>query len=222
MAQTGDPDLSTLLARLSEHSARLEALSRSSTMTRTSRSEQLDRNGTVESVTEIVERVLYRDGEEVRELIRFTRDGKDLTEKEKAGRAGKKKEAGHSLSLSIASPFSEREFRKYRFTLLATDPSDLSRRRIRFEPKVGPSTEVNAGEALVDLAAGSPIRIRYRPSVNPKHMDRIDIEMIYGAETAAGPALSAVSIEGEGGMLFIRKGFRTQIDFSGYPAKSSP
>jgi hypothetical protein len=133
-------------------------------VTRTARSEQLDRKGKIESVTESVERVLYRNGREVRELIRFTRDGKDLTEKEKAKRAGKEKETGHSLSLTIASPFSEQESRKYRFTLLAADPSDPAGRRIRFEPKTAPSPEVNAGEALVDPAAGTPIRIRYRPS----------------------------------------------------------
>lgn len=219
-AQAGNPDLSTLLAHLAEHSARLEALSRESTVTRTARSEQLDRKGKVESVTESVERVFYRDGAEVRELVRFTRDGKDLTEKEKARRGGKEKESGHSLSLSLVSPFSEAEARKYRFTLLAPDPSDPAGRRIRFEPKAAPSVEVNTGEAVVDPAAGSPIRIRYHPSVNPKHMDRIEVEMVYGADTAAGPALSTVSIDGEGGMLFIRKGFRTRIVFSGYAAKT--
>jgi hypothetical protein len=215
-------DLTALLRRLSEHSARLQELRRTGKVTMTTRTEQLDGKGRVESQTELVERVFFRDGAEVRELLRLAKNGKDVTAEERGKRAKKEKRGSSSLQLSVASPFGAEEAGKYRFTIRPPEASHPSLVQIHFEPVGEPSPAVNVGEALVDPAAGSPIRIRCHPSVNPRHVSRMEIEMRYEAETPYGPALSAVSIEGVGGILFIKKGFRTTVTFSGDALKSAP
>jgi len=185
----------------------------------TTRTEQLDGKGRVESQTELVERVFFRDGAEVRRLLRLSKNGKDLTAEEIGKRAKKEKGGSPSLQLSVASPFGPEEAGKYRFTLRPPEASHPSLVQIHFAPIGEPSPAANVGDALVDPAAGSPIRIRCRPSVNPRHVSKMEIEMRYEAETPYGPALSAVSIEGVGGILFIKKGFRTTLTFSGYALK---
>ena len=215
-------DLAELLRKLSEHSARLKEMRRSGELTLTTLSDQLDGKGRVESQMEIVERVLYRNGSEVRELVRFSKNGKDVTAEERKKRAKKDGGGSSSLELTLASPFGAEEAAKYRFALRPPDASYPNLTRIHFEPAGAPSPAVNVGDAFVDPAAGSPVRIRCRPSANPKHVSRMDIEMRYEAPTPDGPALSAVTIEGEGGILFIKKGFRMTVTFSGYTPPSAP
>lgn len=220
VAPASAEDLPTLLQRLSAQNKRVEQLRHRGVVTMTTRTDQLDRRGRTESHTESVERVSFRNGTQVRELVAFTRDGVDRTAEEKARRGGgrsrgEEEKRRDSLGLDVSSPFAAGESGKYRFALRGADSADPNRLRIGFEPAAAAAPGVNVGEALVDAAAGVPIRIRFRPSVHPKHVERMEIEMEYGDLTPEGPALSKISIEGVGGFLFIKKKFRTTIVLAG-------
>lgn len=171
-------------------------------------------------MTESVERVVIRGKDTEREVIRFVRDGKDDTAGEKKRRAEAKaappRKGGGSIRIGAKSPLDAAEQPKHRFTLVGPDPADPNRVRIRFEPKGKPSPETSIGEAVVDASTGAIVRVRYRPADNPKFVDRMDIQMEYGAETPEGPALSRVSIEGAGGLLFVKKRMKVTMTLSDY------
>jgi hypothetical protein len=193
-------------------------LENSSHLTET-RAEELDKKGKVESVTESVERVTLRGGQIEREIIRYVRDGKDATASEKKRRAGTK--AGppgkeRSIKIGAKSPFDPSEQPKHRFTLVGAEPADSNQVTIRFEPKGKPSPETSVGEAVVDPATGAILRLRFRPSDNPTFVDRMEVQMEYGAATPEGPALSRVTMEGAGGILFIKKRMKMTVTLSDY------
>jgi len=190
-----------------------------SSHTTETRAEELDKKGKVGSVTESVERVTRRGGQTEREVIRFVRDGKDVTESEKKRRAEEKAKPprkSRSVRIGAKSPFEASEQPKHRFTLAASDPADTGKVTIRFEPKGKPSPETNVGEAVVDPATGAILRLRFRPSDNPTFVDRMEVQMEYGAATPEGPALSRVTMEGAGGILFIKKRIRMTVTLADY------
>jgi transcription elongation GreA/GreB family factor len=190
-----------------------------SSHTTETRAEELNKKGKVESVTESVERVTRRGGQTEREVIRYVRDGKDSTESEKKRRAEEKAKPprkSRSVRIGATSPFEPTEQPKHRFTLVGTDPADPNRLTIRFEPKGKPSPETNVGEAVVDWATGAILRLRFHPSDNPTFVDRMDVQMEYGAATPEGPALSRVTMEGAGGILFIKKRMKMTVTLSDY------
>ena len=197
------------MAKLLENSSHITA----------TRAEELDKKGKVESVTESLERVTLRGGKPDREILRYVRDGKDDTAGEKKKRAGVK--AGppgkeRSMRVGMKSPFEASELDKHRFTLVGPDPADPNRLTIRFEPKGKPSPETSVGEAVVDAATGAVVRIRFRPADNPKFVDSLDVQMEYGAATPEGPALSRVTIDGAGGILFVKKRMKMTVTLSDY------
>lgn len=190
-----------------------------SSHTTVTRAEELDKKGKVESVTESLERVTLRGGKPEREILRYVRDGKDDTTTEKKKRAGVK--AGppgkeRSIKIGAKSPFEASEQPKHRFTLVGADPADPDRVTIRFEPKGKPTPETSIGEAVVDPSTGAILRLRFRPSDNPKFVDQMDVQMEYDAATPEGPALSRVTIEGAGGILFIKKRMKMTVMLSDY------
>lgn len=198
-------------------------LENSSHTTRT-RAEELDKKGEVESVTESVERVTRRGDRTEREVIRFVRDGRDVTQDEKKRRAGEKTaptRKGRSVTIGAKSPFEASEQPKHRFMLAASDPADSGKVTIRFEPKGKPSPETSVGDSVVDPATGAILRVRFRPSDNPTFVDRMEVQMEYGAATPEGPALSRVTIEGAGGILFIKKRLKMTMTLSDYAFEAS-
>lgn len=197
----------------------MEKLLENHSHTTATRAEELDKKGKVESVTESVERVTLRGGRPEREILRYVRDGRDDTASEKKKRAGVK--AGppgkeRSMRIGMKSPFEPGELDKHRFTLVGPDPVDPNRVTIRFEPKEKPSPETSVGEAVVDAATGAVIRLRFRPADNPKFVDRLDVQMEYGAATPEGPALSRVTVDGAGGILFVKKRMKMTVTLSDY------
>jgi hypothetical protein len=216
-------DLASLLEGLAKHTDVLKPVYDRG-FTRTTRIEELDKSGRPESVIETVERVTRNDGREERQLLRAVRDGKDVTEElrqKRAERAASGKSGGQQeVSFSAQSPFRRSEQPKYRFSLAGRDPGNPGRVRIAFEPKGQPSEAVVQGEAVVDAAAAVPVLIRFRPSVYPKHVQKMNMELQYGVSSELGPLLSAISVDAEGGLLFIKKRYRTKSTFSDYSAGS--
>ena len=213
------PDLPAVLAKVSEREARMAKILENSSHTTATRAEELDKKGKVESVTESLERVTLRAGKPEREILKYVRDGKDDTANEKKKRAGAKagppgKES--SMRIGMRSPFEPSEQPKHRFTLVGADPADPSRLTVRFEPKGKPSQDTSVGEAVVDTATGAILRLRFRPSENPKFVERMDVQMEYGAPTPEGPVLSRVAIDGAGGILFNKKRMKMTLTLSDY------
>lgn len=213
------PDLTAVLAKVSEREARMAKILENSSHTTATRAEELDKKGKVESVTESLERVTLRAGKPERQILKYVRDGKDDTANEKKKRAGAK--AGppgkeRSMKIGAKSPFDASEQGKHRFTLVGPDAADPSRVTIRFEPKGKPSPETSVGEAVVDPETGAIVRLRFRPAENPTFVDHMDVQMEYGATTREGPALSRVTIEGAGGILFVKKRMKMTVTLSDY------
>jgi hypothetical protein len=158
---------------------------------------------------------------EISELRRFVRDGKDSLAEEKARRekASAKssgKEDSSSRSFRVSSPFTADGLPRYRFTITGPDPQDSALLLVAFAPRGAASPELFIGEASVDPVSGTARWIRLRPSKNPRHVTRMDVEMVYGLEAPGGPALSRVKVSGEGGLLFIKKSYRSDSTFSDY------
>ena len=217
-------DLPALLEGLASHQEAVRPVYDAG-YTMTARTEELDKTGRAESTMETVERVTNVNGKRERELVRAVRDGKDVTEEQRRRRAERKAAAEKdgegsgsrgNLTLTVFNPFAREEQAKYRFTLAGPDPAVPGSVRIRFEPKGAPSDKSYSGEAVVDSAGQAPVRIRYRPSVIKKPIQKIAFELLFAAPSARGPVLSSLSIEGEGGVLFIKKRFRSKTTFSDY------
>lgn len=196
-------------------------------VTLTTRSEQLDGKGKVEAVTEKVERVTSEGGSQNRELVRFVRDGRDVTaaEKERAAEREAERKAGkekgsvkeRGFSTSVKNPFARTEQPRYRFWIIAPAGSGgESLFRIGFAPKEKASPDLNSGEAVVEEATAVLRRLSYRPSRFPEHVKQMDVRVEYGAVTPAGLAISTVTMNAEAGMLFIKKRVRTSTVFSDY------
>ncbi len=108
-------ELDQLLARLAVHSEAVRRSLDAGSMTITSRTVELDRDGRSTRETEIVERSELVDGRRVRTYVKFTRNGIDVLAEEQAKRsAGGNRVAGSgsATSLGFTMPFSASEKRK--------------------------------------------------------------------------------------------------------------
>jgi hypothetical protein len=227
-------DLGALLARLAAAEERVAASSKAIGFTMTARAEELDRKGNPETVHESVERIRTVDGKSDSELIRASTDGKDETAEERKKRADAKaeeekrakdekgKEGGRkSVSVGISSPFGAETQKKYRYSLVGKDPSAPDRWRIRFEPKGEPSPELLTGEAIVDAAAGAVIRVTQHPAKNPHFVDRMETTLDFDPANPVGPLPVRMTVEGEGGFLFIKKRIRATMTFSDWKVEEA-
>ncbi|MBC8645712.1 MAG: hypothetical protein H7X85_01005 [Thermoanaerobaculia bacterium] len=217
-------DLPALLEGLAKHQDAVRPVYDAG-FTMTTRTEELDKKGRAESTTESVERITTVNGKQEREIVRAVRDGKDVTQEQRRRRAERKAAAAkagegsgsrRNLTMSVFNPFARDEQAKYRFTLAGADPAVPGGVLIRFEPKGAPSDQTNTGEAVVDTALPAPVRIRYRPSVTKKPIQKIAFDLLFATPSPRGPVLSSFSIEGEGGVLFVKKRFRSKTTFSDY------
>jgi hypothetical protein len=190
-----------LLKKLAEHDARTDDADKAGAVTMTSTSEELDSDGKVVHTRVRVIRTGKTD-----ELISATDDGKDVTAEKKKKFEERARE--HKEELKLDSPFAGKVQDKYVFGDLGPDKADPSLTRISFAPKEGKSEEVAIGEATVDAATGEPVRFQLRPSELPRFADHVLVRIELGAKSGVGRRVSKVSVEGDGGLLFIKKRFR--------------
>jgi len=234
------PSAMELVSRIAENKKHGTDPTRGGSVTVTIRTEELDKKGKVESATEIVMKQSHENGKDQSELVRFVRDGKDVTAEEKKKQAEaeakaakekpqpkreeKRKDEGesNSLTLSLSDPFEPKMQGKYRFTIAGRETTDPAKVRIRFEPKGDASPDLNIGEALVDPATGAIYRVAYRPSKNPRFVDRLDVAMEFTPQSEAGPNPTKISFDGEGGFLFIHKHIRSTTTFSDWKRGAAP
>ena len=177
----------------------------------------LDGDGQVDSRKELKGHVdANGDGPKLT-VIRYVEDGKDKTADaikdahaaEEKGR--KKRHEGKQAKMPIRAD----EQGRYVFDQAETDPRDPSRVRVTFVPKE-PADDTFEGSAWVDATNGTIISAGFKLSRTPMFVDFVHFSVEFGAATSLGPAVSRVSVEGKGGILFFRKHFRATATLSDY------
>jgi len=200
-----------LLKKLAEHDARIDRIYKEGSFATEAKSEELKGDGEVKHTLEIWMRVTQQGGKRVQLLAKALKDGKDVTEE----RRKKDDPLGESKRSEI-SPFAANVQQQYAFKVLGAEKSDASLMRIHFEPKGTYTEDLLIGEAVVDPRAGEVVRINSRPSDYPSNLDRVNTDIQFDQKTVSGRVLSRISMEGEGGFLFIKTRFRNTITYSDY------
>lgn len=208
-----DPDL---LARLSHDEQALEAAGRSASYRAEETIEELDGDGKVTSTKKTHYRV-ESDGKKSHKIVETAiQDGKDVTaeEREKV-RAKEAKAAQRKLSEEERIlPFAPRSQVRYTYDQVAVDPANPAYVEIAFAPK-SPDGHTFEGKAWVDTVNARILSASVKLSEPPTFVDWVHFTVEFGA-TPVGHALSHLSFEGAGGLLFIHKHFRGEIKMSGF------
>jgi hypothetical protein len=80
---------------------------------------------------------------------------------------------------------------------------------------------VLTGTAWLDAESGSPVELRYTVSPLPRGLFHMKTTLRFARGPAGDGFLSEVFVEGVGGVLFIKKSFRTVIAMDGYWRRES-
>jgi hypothetical protein len=221
-AQVPDP---ALLANLANHAdAFAEVVDRASYRL-DEVTEELDGDGNV-TTRETTRAHVDPGGKGSRETVEAsTRNGKDATaEKQErvqdaAGKSGDEDENELLSCDKLRMPFLRMEQPLYVFNLVGIDSADRSRVEISFTPR-RPDEHTMEGAAWVDARSGTLISAGAKLSKPSGHIDWVHFTVEFGARTPLGPALSHVTFEAKGGLLFIHKHVRGEMIMSNY--KLSP
>jgi hypothetical protein len=181
------------------------------------RLEMLDGDGRVDSTKELKARV-DADGTDAKLIVlSYVEDGKDKTEdakrdaRESAEASKKKREKGRDIKIPIRADQQGR----YVFDQVEADSNDPTHVRIAFTPKER-SDDTIEGSAWIDAATGTVLSAGFKLSRTPMFVDFVHFSVEFGATTALGPAVSKVSIDGGGGILFFHKRYRGTAVLSDY------
>ncbi len=138
-------------------------------------------------------------------VLKYVEDGVDKTvEGQKKARElvleQKKKPSskGDELQMPVLGEVQD----KYVFEEIERS-ADGTRVKIQFTPK-HPAQNTMEGSAWVDDATGRVLSTTFRMSKTPMFMSWLHFEVEFYAQTPLGPAPSKITIDGEGGILFLR------------------
>ncbi|HVE87896.1 MAG TPA: hypothetical protein VND93_33790 [Myxococcales bacterium] len=221
LAEPGGPPPvpEALLQKMAACDARLKHLYREGAVTMSSRVEELDKAGKVEHSQEVVHRLSRKEGKPHADVVRATRDGKDVTEAERqqAEQADRDERSGGKKA-ELTTPFAAEVQQSYAFHLLGPNARDPRFQRLAFAPRGKPSRDLWVGEAVVDPETGAVRWMKQRPSELPAFVDRMEMVLEFHAATPEGYAVSDLTMEGEGGLPLFKKRFRVVSKFSDYQA----
>ncbi len=231
LARGADDALPALLARLAAAEERTAKVYDDWEYTMTIQADELDKKGVATRAEKIEMRHGHANGEATDALVRYERDGKDVTAEEKAKhdakvakRHEKEKDKAKSKDAKsddggsdFPSPFAPKEQPRYTFTALGSDPAGAGRVRIGFAPKKAADMEMK-GEAVVDSSTGRIRSMTMTPAKLPAMVQALEISMEYGNGTDDAPLLSVMKMHGEGGILFVKKRFRAVTTFTNFVA----
>ncbi len=196
-----------LMARLADFAARFETLRTRASYRLKGQYETLDGSGRADSV-KAMEARLDPDGDmPMLDVISYTEDGQDKTAEAQADareRAAKRKKDTNRKHVRM--PLLADEQPRYVFDQVQVDAADPSRVRISFKPRERDSDTIE-GSAWVDARAGTLISAGFKLSKTPTFVDYVHFTVEFGVPTRLGPAVSTVSVDGQGGLLFFRKRF---------------
>jgi hypothetical protein len=212
-ARPPDPDL---LARLAHDEQAIEATTRHSNYRAEAVVEQLDGDGKVSSTKTTRYRV-ESDGTHVHRVIdSAVEDGKDVTAKEQDEARSKDADHAGTKHDEPVFPFAPGSEAKYTYDQLPLDPARPGYVEIAFKPKA-PDSHSFEGKVWVDVPNAHIVSASVRLSKPPMLVDWVHLTAEFGT-TPVGPALSHITFEGSGGLLFIRKHFRGRVSTSDWRA----
>jgi hypothetical protein len=209
-----EPPSADLLARLAEHAKAFESMKTRASYALEGRIERLDGDGKVDGVKEGRARV-EADGKKVRLIVlKYLEDGKDKTD-EARRKVHEQESEKDSDDKDIRMPFLASEQPRYAFDQVESDRADPSRVRITFVPRE-PADDTIEGSAWVDAKTARVLSAGFKLSKPGTFVDYVHVTMRFEADTPIGPAVSSLTFDGKGGLLFLRKHFRGTATFSDY------
>jgi hypothetical protein len=212
-AQPPDADL---LARVAIHAQAIEKMRTHASYLLEGELDSLDGDGKVAGVKKMTARVVA-DGERARLVVlKCTEDGKDATESaRKDARTGNDRTKDQRKKEHVEMPFLAEAQPHYVFDQIAVDTADPSRVQISFVPKE-PNEHTSEGSAWIDTKAGTLLSAGFKLSKPGFFVDYVHLTIELGVMTEIGPAISKVTVDGKGGLLFLRKHFRGEATLSDY------
>jgi len=216
---SAEPPDAALLARLSLHAEANEQMRKLGSFRLDELVEELDGDGKVTS-TEVTKARIESNGTSAHETVEAcVEDGKDATadkqERVRKDESGTGSERDRLISETLHLPFRQVDQPLYAFDLLKTDPADPSHVQISFVPR-NPNEHTVEGTAWVDTRSGTVLSAGAKMSKPPKLVDWVHFTVEFGAKTPAGPAVSRLTLEAEGGFLFVRRHLRTEMKMTNY------
>jgi hypothetical protein len=211
-----------LMARLAQYASHFETLRTQASYRVKGRYETLDGDGKADSV-KAMEARLDPDGDTpALDVISYTEDGEDKTAQAQAdARERRAKRKSDPNRKRVRMPLLAEQQPRYVFDQVQVDAQDPNRVRIAFTPKErGPETI--EGSAWVDARTGTLISAGFKLSKTPTFVDYVHVTVQFGEPTQLGPAVSTVSIDGQGGLLFFRKRFHLSATLWDYRLAAPP
>jgi hypothetical protein len=190
--------------------------------------EELDGHGNV-TKSEVTKAHVDSDGKSPHETVEAcTRNGKDATaekqENVRRDEGGTGDERDRLIAESLRLPFLRAKLPLYAFDVRKTDPLDASRVEIAFVPRA-PDEHSVEGAAWVDTRSGTVLSIGAKMSKPPRFVDWVNFTVEFGATTPIGPAISRLTLEAKGGLLFVHRHVRAELKMMDYrlvgPARSA-
>jgi hypothetical protein len=213
------PPAPELLARLADHAEKFEQMKKRASFDVSGQLNLLDSDGKVDGTKTLVGH-LEADGKNTKfTIIRFTEDGEDKTDEARKKQAAhdeeKNKEEAKNGKRELRMPFHQHEQPRYTFDQVEAAKGDPSRVRITFVPKIR-EEDTFEGSAWVDTKSGTVLSAGFKLSRTPMFVDYVHITIVFGAPTPLAPAVSRVSVDGRGGVLFLRKRFHGEAVLSNH------
>ncbi len=205
-----------LMAKLATYAEAFQSQEKHLSYTLTGKFEVIDTDDKVTETKEASARVEATGGEPKVTVLKYTEDGLDKTAdaqkemREAQAKHKKKKESDKDLKMPILAAQQDR----YTFDIVEQN-DDGSHVRIQFTPKE-PADNTVEGSAWVDATAGTVMSATFRLSKTSLFVHYIHFALEFGEHSSLGPALSKITVEGEGGILFLRRKFRGVATLSGY------
>ena len=210
------PPSADLLARLANNSDAFEEIFERATYRMEEEIDGLDSDGKVAERKSIKAHTAWEGTMRHKIVDLCLKDGKDVTATEQEEIRKKEEREGGARGPRLRSPFLQAEQSRYTFDQTAVDPTNPARVEIAFSPKKADAHTVE-GTAWVDTASGSVLTAGAKMSKTPMFVDWVHITVELGAPTPLGPALSRLTFEAKGGLLFfVQKHVRGEIKFSDY------
>jgi hypothetical protein len=202
-----------LMARLADYAARLDSMRTRASYRFEGELRTLDRAGRPDSLKAMQARV-EADGNAAKlTVIRYTEDGEDKTRDAQEKALEREKHRKDHKGTRI--PMLETEQPRYAFEQIEVDPADPARVKIAFCPRT-PEKDTIEGSAWVDARTGSILSAAFKVSKTSMFVDYLHFTVEFGESTPLGAAVSTITVEGRGGVLFFRKRFRGMARVSDY------
>jgi len=195
-------------------------------------SEMLDRKGRPDSLAKYSFNIIVDDQGKTRtELTQAFKDNQDVTaeikKKMAISEAQEKKTAGKKDSVIISmadTPFNPD--RQQDVTVRANAEKQLLFDKVcqRFDfsfkteavRKNKKESLIWVGKAWLEENSGIPLKLEFSFEPLPKHVNRLWMIYLYESTASGDWFLQEIKAQGQGGFLFIKKGFRSSTRFSDY------